>query len=151
VVCRGEARPDEWETAALARLIEQRRAEAVPRQPATERPIVERLQTRQLAEDLPRFSELHEDQVAAAERLVSEISQRVRDSELRRAPCVRVAWAVVEGRLPRDRLYRILDRLDVLQREGKLCCDRGAYFVKSVQGAFRDLGLEWAGKPRKPR
>lgn len=143
----GAADPDD-ETAALAQLVELRRQQVVPRQPATERPVVEALRQRVCPEGLPRFGDLHEHQVEDVNRLVGEVFRRVGDSKLRQSPVLRVAWAVVEGRLPRERLYRILDRLDTLRKDGELNCPASAYFVVGAKGAFRDLGLDWAAKPR---
>lgn len=136
------------ETAALVQLVEMRRQQVVPRQPATERPVVEALRQRVTPEQLPRFGDLHAQQVQDVNRLVGEVSRRVADAKLRQSPVLRVAWAVVEGRLPRERLYRILDRLDKLRQGGELTCPASAYFVVGCKGAFRDLGLDWQDKPR---
>lgn len=62
----------------------------------------------------------------------------------------RIAWAVIDDHFPEPLLKEILDRLDRVQRLGKLNTSRGAYFLGAIQREFCRLGLKLkpAGGPR---
>lgn len=143
------AEEDRDEVSALATLIEMRRQQvAPPRQAEPVRAIGESLSGRSHAEQLPRFGALHAQSRADAHALAGEIYRRVGDRKLKQSPVLRVAWAVVEGRVPRDRLYRLLGRLDELRASGQLTCPASAYFVRAAQGVFRDFSLDWPAKAK---
>lgn len=78
---------------------------------------------------------------------MADILARVADPQLRATPCLRVAWAIVEGRLPGVRLARVLRQLDDLRGRRELTTAAGAYFCGSMKRIFRELGIPWE-KPR---
>jgi hypothetical protein len=78
----------------------------------------------------------------AIEDLAARIRQAVADPQLRSAPVLRVARAVVLGELDQDELRSILGLIDTKRRDGTL--ERAWwYFVGAARAAFKRAGLEW--------
>lgn len=81
-------------------------------------------------------------QSMARERWISLIRRTVDDPGLKVSPCVKVACAIVDGRLKAEIVEEIFAELRKQRQAGTLR-SAGAYFVGSAQKAFSRLGLEW--------
>lgn len=145
------------ETAALARLIEMRRAEVAPR--AVEPTAMgHTLQARAVA--LPQISpESHQQSRDTADVLAVEIRERVGDPRLQASWCQKVAWAVVEGGVERSKLYQLLACCDKVRDPARPTWTKpsdaqpqgvplSAYFVLGSKRLCRKRGVDLRAKPR---
>ena len=90
-----------------------------------------------------------DEQRRRAEQFVASIQRRVDDAKLRASPCLKVAWAIVEGRVKRIDVELILDGLDQLRRKGTLRKEPGAYFTGGAKKLFARKQLDWDSAPRR--
>ena len=128
-----------------ARLI----AELSRRQQLATRPTEVRLDAAGAVSRIPlQTPAQHDTQRELAECLVAEMRGRIADPKQRDNPLVSFAWAIVEGRVPKDALYRALDGLDRCRAAGKLTCPASAYFAICQERIFSRYGID---RPRKPR
>jgi hypothetical protein len=90
-------------------------------------------------------------QSMARERWITTIRRVVDDPALKLTPCVKVACAIVEGRLKESIVEEIFAELRQHRQRGTFTSSAGAYFVGSAKKAFHRLGLDWHAPPRKPK
>ncbi len=83
------------------------------------------------------------------ENLIDWLKQRVGDPNLHTTPCLRLAWAVVEGRVPLKDVHGLLASLDQARAAGRLLGEPWWYFTGGVKRllsraesapAWRDTG-----------
>lgn len=82
-----------------------------------------------------------EEQEQEAEKLIASIRFAVNCPKLRLSPCVRIAWHVVEGRVPIGELKRLLANLDRRRRAGELTTPPSVYFNLGLRRMYRRFGL----------
>lgn len=92
-----------------------------------------------------------EQQEQAAEQRAQIIFQRVNCPRMRMAPCVRMAWHVVEGRIDWKPIAQLLKLLDQLDQAGQLGCPRSAYANRGFDKICRDHGVPLPPRANKPR
>ena len=61
--------------------------------------------------------------------------------KLRRSPCLRVAWSVIEGRIPLADVDRVLASLK--KTRATLQAPASAYFIRAMQRVFARHGVAW--------
>ncbi len=92
----------------------------------------------------PTAAEVQRD----VDQLVFWILKRVDDPKLRQSPCVRVARAIVEGRLPRSELDLLLAWVDQKSRENA-GAQRWSCFAGTAMRIFERHGLAWPTSARR--
>lgn len=113
-----------------ARLQAAGRSERAPDRPL-EAPLIARLAS------LPSL----EAQRQAAEERAQWIFQRVRCPRMRMSPCVRMAWNVVEGRIPLGRISQLLKSLDEADAAGRLQVPRSVYANRGFDRLCAEFGV----------
>lgn len=85
------------------------------------------------------------ERIREADELAGWIRCQVGDPKLREAPCVRVAWAIL------DRLFE-MEALEQILRDGKKRPDvpRWVYFTGACRRAFEERGLPWPVAGKRP-
>ena len=84
-----------------------------------------------------RLQQRQEAQPAEAKAIKRHILRTVDDERLSAEFCERVAWAVVEGAYPRQKLERILQVVAVKHTAP----ERGRYFIGAIRRSFEDAGV----------
>lgn len=92
-----------------------------------------------------------EQQTAAAEQRATLIYQAVDCPSMRMAPCVRMAWHVVEGRVVWSKLATLFKALNDCEREGRLTVPRSVYANKGFDRICRECGVDLPPRKSKPR
>jgi hypothetical protein len=135
------------QTAAVVLVQPRRRSGASAEESATDpRPLAASL-TSSIIERQPGDAEC----LARAERienLATWLMERVR--LLRSTPALRVASAVIDGRLPLPQVHKICAKIDQLERSGELHSPPFAYFVDSCRAQFAQRGIHWPN-PKETR
>jgi hypothetical protein len=90
-------------------------------------------------------------QTAAAEQRATLIFQAVACPNMRMAPCVRMAWHVVEGRVVWSKLATLFKALNDCEREGRLNVPRSVYANKGFDRICRECGVDLPPRKTKPR
>ena len=97
-----------------------------------------------------------EQKRAWAEQYVAVMLRAVADPLLRKSPCLRVAWSVVEGRIDWSEVELILSSLAEHRRHGRLQTlgpgrtpvTASQYFVGAAMRLFARRGVDWTSAPR---
>jgi hypothetical protein len=76
--------------------------------------------------------------------------RRVRDRSMMRAPCVRLAWAIVEGQVKERSMYEALDHLDELDAKHELLKPRSSYYNGCIKRLLTRGGAD-VGPPNPPK
>jgi hypothetical protein len=71
------------------------------------------------------------------------MERAVADARLKRSVVSKVAWHVVEGRLPIQVVNRILDQLEAHDRAGTLTAPRWSYFAGTMRRYCHLHGITW--------
>jgi len=99
-----------------------------------------------------------EERAASVEDLVAWQLRRVACPNLRQAPCLKVAWRVVEGEIPQREVDAILTALDAARSsEAGLPRDPSGqpmpasqFYVGRVKNLFRRRGVDWNAAAHPP-
>lgn len=134
---------EDAEIAELQRIIAARQAELNRSRP--EKPMQERMAASTAKLPSPV------QQTAAAEQRAALIFQAVACSNMRMAPCVRMAWHVVEGRIVWSKLATLFKALNDCEREGRLNVPRSVYANKGFDRICRECGVDLPPRKTKPR
>lgn len=92
-----------------------------------------------------------QQQAAAMEQRATFIFDAVNCPNMRKAPCVRMAWHVVEGRIPWPKVATLLSALNDCEREGRLEVPRSVYANKGFDRICRECGVDLPPRKNKPR
>jgi hypothetical protein len=82
-----------------------------------------------------------------AEGLAARIEREIGDPTLYAEISLKVAWVVVEGKLPLSKVDDVLRRIKRLLRE-KPGRERGKYFIAAMEEVFREHGLNFKNSRR---
>lgn len=138
---------EDRELQALLQLEREARVRAVPR-PDREEALVPAVDARRRAAQLAAILPANPETAAAVERLARSIRERVGDPDLRMAPCVRIARAILIGqegancRLPPEVLDAVMAWVRDTKRK-KPGTVKWQAFVGCMRTKFLELGLEW--------
>lgn len=81
------------------------------------------------------------EQRARVEDLAAKLMAAVRCPRLRQSPCLRAAWAVIEGRVPLADVDAVLRSLEAARP--RLRAPASAYFVQAIKRLFAKRGIPW--------
>jgi hypothetical protein len=108
-------------------------------------PLIGELVDRRL-DEIPWHVRLIETQHDQAQKLADRFTTEVADPSLYPEIARRVAWAIVEGKLPQKKVDAVLRRMK--ERPHLSPQERGKYFNGAMEKVFNEVGLIFKERPR---